>query len=254
MNQTQIRYLLAFGWGVYAGVVGGYLAGKRKYKKVADEEIDSVKEMYSRRYKDGDYATPTAAAEKLKVDELIRTGEYNLGVVDDSYSEHVRSKADMEANLSIVDAEEMDEIAIETVDPEDLEANVSFEVDDKSSGPRLTKYKPTVVEDPTIPYVISVEEFMSDEGGYDKGTLVYYDGDDVLADERGQVVRNIRECVGEEFLTKFGDRSDDKYVVYVRNERLGMDFEVALDENSYVQAVHGKNHKTPRGVRFTEDD
>jgi hypothetical protein len=104
-----------------------------------------------------------------------------------------------------------------------------------------------------LPYIISVEEFMLDRPNYDKNTVTYFDVDDVLCDEREQVIPDVENMVGNEAFTKFGEKSGDTKVVYVRNEKLEMDFEIILDTRSYSEVVLGfKDDEEVRRMR--EDD
>lgn len=269
LNRTTIRHLLAFGWGVYGGVLIGYFASRKTHQRLADEQIKSVKESYSLRYKTGKYESVASTAEQmklrekspdiladdLKVSEIIRTGQYNMDQLPDEQSRDLSADTRAaEQAASIVRAEEMDVIEYEEVDPEDLEANVEFEPMEQGSLQAPDQFERTVVTNPDIPYVISYDEFMDDEPRHDKHTLTYYDGDDVLASDNDQVINNIAACVGEEFLVQFGHRSGDKNLVYVRNERLRSDYEVALDPRSYSSAILGYTDKRSSAIRFMEDD
>ena len=89
------------------------------------------------------------------------------------------------------------------------------------------------------PYVISQEEFDNENGHFDKITLYYYDIDDVLADERGEIIPKVDDVIGRSSLTEFGRQCDDDRIVHVRNERYGADYEVILTGVSYVEAVLG---------------
>lgn len=79
------------------------------------------------------------------------------------------------------------------------------------------------------PYVITPEQYDDEMLMQDKVTLIYYNGDDVLADEADERVDI--SCIGEEALGHFGEYHDN--TVYIRNERLGTDYEVVLDEAAY---------------------
>ena len=82
------------------------------------------------------------------------------------------------------------------------------------------------------PYVITPEDFASSPPGYNCCPLDYYK-DGVLADGWG-VQMDVEETIGEEALDHFGEYVDD--VVYVRNERLELDYEVTRDPRTYKEA------------------
>ena len=79
----------------------------------------------------------------------------------------------------------------------------------------------------TPPYIIPPEEFdMEDD--YDTMSLTYYT-DGVLADDDGNVIEDLENTVGEEFVDHFGDHAEDPDTVFVRNERLRTDYEICMD-------------------------
>lgn len=130
------------------------------------------------------------------------------------------------------------------------------------SGEEETEEEETVMVEPESdeernpdePYVISVDEYMNDHEEYDKNTVTYFEADDVLVDEREQVIPDVEQTVGTDSLTKFGHMSNDNKVVYVRNERLEADFEILLDTRSYSETVLGiREEKEIRRMRGEDD-
>jgi hypothetical protein len=97
---------------------------------------------------------------------------------------------------------------------------------------------------PDKPYIITLEEFT--EGENDADTLTYYEEDGVLADSQDMPVDRVAEDVGEENLNKFGLGSDDSRMLYVRNEKIGMDYEIILHQGSFAKVVHGITNDEPR--------
>lgn len=84
------------------------------------------------------------------------------------------------------------------------------------------------------PYLITEEEFYNGDQNFDKRTIYYYEGDDTLCDE-GEEVMDIDTFVGGESLEVI-DR-----VVYVRNERYGVDYEIIKMEGAYAEVCLGYN-------------
>jgi hypothetical protein len=93
---------------------------------------------------------------------------------------------------------------------------------------------------PRIPYVIHVDE--RHKSGYTETTMTYFVGDDVLCDERDNVVPEPDDIVGVQNLDRFGHGSGDPNVVYIRNDTLGVDVEVVRSERTYAEDVHGMKH------------
>lgn len=84
------------------------------------------------------------------------------------------------------------------------------------------------------PFVISRDQYAWDEEGqaYDKETLTYYPKHRVLLDEDDEVIDDVRGVVGWPSLNRFGDESEDKDTVFVRNRKLNTDYEVVRDDDS----------------------
>lgn len=97
------------------------------------------------------------------------------------------------------------------------------------------------LNDPSLkkkePKLIKYEEFMSPEWEHhDKATLQYFTEDDVLATEEGEIIKNVQLHVGDA-LTKFGFKTNpDENVIFVRNFRLGIDYEIDKLECSYADS------------------
>jgi hypothetical protein len=93
-------------------------------------------------------------------------------------------------------------------------------------------------EEGLAPYIISVAEF-SDRSENTHIAINYYDADKTLADEHDVKVAIPEELVGPNALSSFGKLSGDPDVVYIRNNKLGLDIEVSRLSKSYDEAVLG---------------
>jgi hypothetical protein len=80
------------------------------------------------------------------------------------------------------------------------------------------------------PYVITPEMFVAENRDWDKITLTWYSRNGLLVTEEDEPI-DIRASIGEEALSRIGEY--EKGVVYVRNERLEIDYEVILDTGSF---------------------
>ncbi len=88
------------------------------------------------------------------------------------------------------------------------------------------------------PHIISKDSFRDDETELQqKVSITYYDGDDTLVDERDVPMRDLAPTVGEDFWEHFGELSEDAEVLYIRNRRLQIDFEITRDPRSYAEVV-----------------
>lgn len=79
------------------------------------------------------------------------------------------------------------------------------------------------------------KDWYTNDMDYHKDTLVYYVKDDILTDMLDNEVC-IEDVIGREVLNHFGD-DGDKDLAYVRNERLGMDYEIVLDERPFSSVL-----------------
>jgi hypothetical protein len=70
--------------------------------------------------------------------------------------------------------------------------------------------------------------------------LTFFEEDGVLVDEREMPIPDVDGVVGEGNMDKFGMFTNgDKNTVYIRNEKMCMDFEVLRNEGSYGRDVAG---------------
>ena len=88
------------------------------------------------------------------------------------------------------------------------------------------------------PHVISPEEF-GDQDGYDEISLTYYaDGTVTDDNDRAMDEDEIEETIGKDSLTHFGEYEDDS--VFVRNDRLKVDYEILMDQRTYADILREK--------------
>lgn len=91
----------------------------------------------------------------------------------------------------------------------------------------------------TEPYVISFEQFCEENDKYDKITLTYFAEDDTLSDEDEEIFQDTKAILGDDWTSSFGEGSEDPDVVYVRNNKLQIDYEIVRNHGSYSEIVSG---------------
>ena len=153
--------ILIFSLGVAVGAVTSWFVARERYKKIADDEIASVKEVFQRKKKEDA--------------ELAEENKTYCGLVD------------------TYDTESADDDVVE--DKDDLK-----------------------------PYIIEPEEYGNKVEN--ECTVLMWYGDDILTDTYGVNVDDIDNTVGREFIDHFGDNPEESDVVYVRNDRLEMDYQI----------------------------
>lgn len=211
----------AVGVGSFAAglAVGFKLAERRlvvQFEERLEKETASMRVFY--RQVKNPYSTPEEAVADLiapKVAAEVLT-EYQGG--DNKVAYHKITKAEIKP---IIDPEE--EEALKAEFGEEVEINQHNVFEEK--------------HDPTVPYLISEEEYMQNDSGYQQVSLTYYELDRKVTDERDDLIENVESTIGLDFELNFGRNATDPNMAYVRNERLSLDFEIAKDERSYAKQV-----------------
>lgn len=203
-----MKNFFTFVTGLVIGSVVTYVVVKDKFEKIAQEEIDSVKEVFGRRVeKEADKKVEKIAEKEV---EKIRKEYNDYGSLTKNYTSYSKNET-----------EEDDCARVEDEDGVEL-----FEVERASDSDR--------------PYVIDPWDFGGEEG-YDTVTLNYY-ADDVLTDSDNNVIEDedIDDFVGADFAEHFGEYEKD--CVCVRNDRLKIDYEICRDIIKYSTLLLNPNH------------
>jgi hypothetical protein len=247
-------FLIGAGIG---GGVGYLLAVKRletKYREIAEAEIGEMREHYIAKARAAE-----SAAQKRPVEEIVKAKGYASPDANAS-----KPPMAVQPPQSVMESE--DEAAGEPDDDsemaaDDVEGPNGVRSPDIPVAPAAPEVR-NIFEDhgppedewdwheerrrrsPDIPYVIHYDERNEFEH-YDDMTLTYYEKDDVVCDERDTVIDPDRRnaMFGEANLDKFGHGSNAAEIVYVRNDRLEMIFEIIKSPNSYAEEVHGLSHE-----------
>lgn len=220
---------------VFVGVlsaVGGFAAGgffidrrlRKQYERIAEEEIDQMRDHFRARL--------FAKDEKPNLDELAKV------VKEENYS----SNADEPAPPGEPNAPAVPEEVRNVFEDQKPEDDWDWEAEKQLRDAQ-----------PERPFVIHIDE--KGENDYDETTLTYYAGDDVLCSSDDTVIDNPDGIVGVINLDKFGHGSNDRNIVYVRNNNLAIDIEVVRSDKTYAEEVHGfKHEETPRRRRPRQDE
>lgn len=150
-------YLAAFATGAIAGSVVTWCFVKKKYERIAQEEIDSVKEVFARKEFDSG------------VKEMTKTGEEVVKGLNDGIrqaAEQAKEKPDLVQYAAMVQ-------------------KYGGTVGEEKEVPMKEKF----------PYVIPPEEF-GEFDDYERISLTYY-ANGVLADDNNEVVDDVEDIVGD---------------------------------------------------------
>ena len=207
MNST-LKGVLIFVLGAAAGSLATWKLIEKKYKDIAQEEIDSVKDTFSK-MKKNEYPD--------KLEDYPDFEEFDDSDDSDDVEEEPKPEQKIDRNNK----------------PDIVEyAKILSETGYTNYAERQDKKEKKGVEpvEDERPYVISPDEF-GEKDGYENVTLTYY-ADGVLTDYFDNVISNVDEVVGFDSLDHFGEYEDD--VVFVRNEKMETDYEILRDLRDFI--------------------
>lgn len=200
---------------IFAGgcLTGGVIAGfyfNRKYKKLADKEIASVKEAFSPEVKDE--IKKKAEEIKKKVDSKEEPSTNNKVTVDDTsssiaslYSEPKEEKTQTTYNKFFIEPEKTDAKSEEIVEyPE----------------PYLIEACDCIEGDPFDSYEVS-------------DLTIYADG--IVTDDMDAYLNDKYEYIPKKIYDEF--MNSDEPFTYIRNERLKINFVVSKDSRTYSEVL-----------------
>lgn len=191
-----MKNLLCFVTGAAIGSVVTWKLIEKKYKDLADEEIESVIETFKNR-------KPRITKDNVKetVEKVINKYKEPKETVEDIVTAE---------GYSIEDEAETDE---------DDDSNYTVDVD------------PGV--EVIVPYVITPEQF-GEYSEYGTKTLTYY-ADNILTDEIDNPITSdeMETMIGPDALDHFGEYEDDS--VYIRDEMNEMDYEILKSEKTFSE-------------------
>jgi hypothetical protein len=232
MNKAKIQfYLLGMAVGGLTGAViafkVAYRKSEMKYAKITEDEIADMRQHYLEKGR-----ALEAEAAKRPVEDIVKERGYS--------SPDTKT---VEPPMAILPPERVVENEDKTTEKSEVvnifeTVEVTHEWDWHEERRRRS---------PNIPYVIHYDE-RHEIDGYSEMTLTYYTVDDVLCNERDEIIdpdyeRN--ELIGEGNLDRFGHGSNDGSIVYIRNDEKELILEVVRSPNSYGEEVHGLKHYDP---------
>lgn len=210
-----MKNTLTFVLGAAVGSLVTWKLVEEKYKRLANEEIEEVREYYKGKLEpveDLNNIKPypiVSVIDTTEPEELVKHDEYVNVLTGLGYSED--------------DAKSLAEDPDVTIEKnEDGEYEVFIEPPSK-----------------TAPFVISPEEY-GEIPGYDAESWTYY-SDGILTNDDDEIVDNIEYYIGDA-LDHFGEYEDD--CVHVRNENEGIecDIEILKYSMTYDEAHGGESH------------
>ena len=215
--KTGISILIGAVVGAVVGIAATSKYFEKKYSDIANEEIESVKSKFY-----------DAATRKKNITYKKKTSENDI--------ENDNDTAEDQSKESIkITNDQSTEAAVEYYNriKEYKTVHHMNNIENANDKDNVNVYGVPVKYDEGFPFIIDEDEYGNDS--YDTDTLSYYITDDTLADSQNEIA-NINDLIGD---CLEDESAYDKDVIYVRNPKLGMDFEVELIQNSYQEVVMG---------------
>lgn len=201
-----------------AGAVAGYKFAERRLMEEFEEAVEIERRAIARTYAARQpYASPQEA-----VDALVSPDRVQGSVDEDQPREPVAYHKIKPSSIEHVE-EEVVEL------PEPVQEQNIFD---------------TAVEEPKI-FVISQLEFEHGTGENENVSLTWYEEDKILADFQDEKFDDPEDVIGDA-IHRFGQDSGDPDTVYVRNNKINIDYDISRHPGSYWRSVHNMEPPGPR--------
>ena len=199
---SLLSKIIIFTAGAAIGSAVTWKLVKVKYEKLADEEIEAVREYYK------------SCHEENEEDGQENEQENTDTPSTDSPATNKKTAVNHQKRL-----EELEQMR-------DVVASMGY-----ASHSDISKCRGD--DDMLEPYVITPEEY--EDSDYTQVSLTYYEGNDVLEEDLGGIIAkdDIDRLVGTDFASHFGENEYDSDTVFIRNDALRTDYEICRDYGSY---------------------
>jgi hypothetical protein len=200
---------------------------KKKYEILADNEVESVRNVYKKHFD---------SKEKVSDQDSDDSNDNKTNKDEEQNNHHDQEKPKNKSTPFIdYSAQYRDKVK-----PYD-----STDHSEKNEHPKSDDYKNNNKDI----YLITPEEF--NNSPYPAKTLFYYK-DSILADEDGNIVKDIPGTIGNDALNNFGIYETD--CVYVRNEIQKVDYEVLIENHTYLEVKPDRGNSPSDDKPDDEDD
>lgn len=205
------------------GVVGYFVAEKRlrtKYDEIMQLEVSEMRTHYQ--------AKVIAMENKPALDGLVK----DLGYVP----------APVPKKEEIAEGSALTKARVQAAEQSDDDEVVKVNVFEQASFADGWDYEEEVSQrTPDYPYIIHADE-QGELAEMDQLSFTYYEGDEILANEREEAVTDVEHIVGLANLDKFGHGSGEANILYVRNVKLGIEITIVRSTGRFDEEVLGLKH------------
>lgn len=239
MNQN-LKNVIIFTLGAASGAAGMYFGVKKYFETKADLEIEQVRQVYEDRVNetedhkssiDGELSGP----EKIELKETVNRLNNKPDLTD--YTKYFNGNGQKMDGVSEIlrDAKEdadkdglSEEELAEREHPEDDEPYTDEEDRNQTIDAidyQLNGASRKAIENDKEPYEIDPSDYELTCSNYEKQALLWYQFDEVLADEDEEEVADIHRLIGN-VLDTSGFTDNDVDAIYVRNDKTMVDYEI----------------------------
>lgn len=250
---TVVKVAIGFVAGAVTGGVGTYFGLRSKFARETQKEINEYREVARERIRAANEFVDKMTKEEQNSEENYETAANSYDKFVDYTSYYDGESAvkteycDIRSELNVVSQsfkdKDFDKHMAEREHPEEegyydlplgvIEEDLDEELDNDEKVETLRQAR----EDEKLPYPIDAAEFHNTQQWYEKITLTYFDGNDILTDDREDPIENPEEFVGTDYKKLFGAMDEDEPdIVMIRNDRNGCDYEICRVSASYVGA------------------
>ena len=202
---NNVKCLLAFTFGAVVGVAASWKYMELKYEKKYQEDIESVKEVFSSKPVEEKLEEADEEDEQVETEETYESEEPDTEFTKEDRNDYHK--------------------ILQTQNYHNNYSSISKEGDASDES---------LVDGP---YIIDPGEV--GELDYEVIELVYYEGDHVLADELDEIVDDVEGTVGKANLEKFGEYDS----ICVRNDMRRVDYEILLDVREFTEATYLRKYE-----------
>lgn len=231
--KSMIAFIAGISTGIGIGLYLGHEHSKKRYERLADNEVESVKKSL-KEYYETNYTRNKPSEEKKESNSVKKDISK-----DDKLKQVITNKNSIAGDADVADYKDYAGVYQSPNTPERI------------PGIPKSKTNEREISEDDQPYQITEEEYM--ESHYEAVTLFYY-RDRVLADDDYNIINDIPGHIGSDNVLEqlIVDRNRDS--IYIRNDRLAIDYEVLFDEREYYKLNNRLLRKDPDGMDGHSDE
>lgn len=211
-----MKNIIIFAAGAGLGALATYIYMKAKYEEIINEEMDIILDRVSNELKNNCHDPEEIEEEEITKRVTSKIIEFNK----------YQTPTEMVSSLGI---------RKRRMEEEELAASEHPRDDDNYHEELFIPRG-----EPKTPYIITEDQFYNEYEHYDKTTIYFFEEDNVLVDEREELIDDPESIIGDVPAYLFAenehnmvDYDDDPDVIHIRNDKLATDFEVIRRDESY---------------------